>query len=227
MRSSGRAAFFDVDETVIKAKSMFDFLRFWLDTRGDDGTAYERAMSDIKTMAADDVPRSEINRSYYRLYTGSSYDELLTAGRAWYAAYRTGSAAFVKATVRAVEVHRAAGDSVGLVSGSFPACLRPLAEDLGADVVLCTEPVVGDGGLLTGEVVTPMIGAAKASAVAATISGWGFSAAECFGYGDHATDLDMLSVVGNPRAVEGDPVLVRHARARGWPILSAQTGPLH
>lgn len=225
MRSSGRAAFFDVDETVIKTKSMFDFLRFWMEKQGDDGTAYEQTMSDVKAMAADGVPRTEINRTYYRLYTGASYEEVLKAGQDWYAAYRGGSNAFVTATLKAIKVHQAAGDSVGLVSGSFAACLQPLADDLGTELILCTEPVVDDHGLLTGEVVRPMIGAAKASAVAAAISVWGFTASECFGYGDHSTDLDMLSVVGNPRAIDWDPALVRHARANGWPILSAQTGP--
>lgn len=221
-----RLAFFDVDETLITAKSMFDFLRHWLARDGDDGVRrYEREHGRLRTAAASGLPRTEINRAYYRLFAGVARAELTAAGAQWYAAYRARPDAFVAASVAALTAHRSAGDRVVLVSGSFRACLEPLAADLGADLVLCSEPVVADDGTLTGEVRRPMIGRAKATAAAETILRHGARAEDCFAYGDHSSDLDLLCTVGHPTVVGRDPVLAEHAEANGWPVLPDAAAP--
>ncbi|MFF3455492.1 HAD family hydrolase [Streptomyces sp. NPDC002730] len=219
MTSARRSAFFDADETVITAKSMFAFLRHWMAQNGDSGSGYDRVMADIRSLAADNVDRSEINRAYYRLFKGVSQQELVAAGRDWYDGYRNGPSAFVGATLDALDRHRAAGDLICLVSGSFRAVLEPLAEEIAAEIILCTEPVVGEDGLLTGEVHQPMIGAAKTAAVAGTIAAHRLSPADCYGYGDHLSDLGLLEQVGNPHVVDVDPALVALAKERGWPVL--------
>ncbi|WP_327324877.1 HAD-IB family hydrolase [Streptomyces sp. NBC_01210] len=219
MTSARRSAFFDADETVITAKSMFAFLRHWMAQNGDSGSGYDRAMADIRSLAADNVDRSEINRTYYRLFKGVSQQELVAAGRDWYDGYRNGPTAFVGATLDALDGHRAAGDLICLVSGSFRAVLEPLAEEIAAEIILCTEPVVGEDGLLTGEVHQPMIGAAKTAAVAGAIAAHRLSPADCYGYGDHLSDLGLLEQVGNPHVVDVDPALVALAKERGWPVL--------
>jgi HAD superfamily hydrolase (TIGR01490 family) len=212
-------AFFDVDETLITVKSMFDFLRFWLARRGDDGTSFQRAAGRLHAIAAQGRPRSDVNRAYYQLFAGVPYASLREAGELWYADYRRRPDAFVAATVAALARHREAGDTTALVSGSFRACLDPLARDLGADLVLCTEPVVGEDGRLTGAVVRPMIGHVKAAAVSETLTALGADPAASFGYGDHASDLDMLTRIGRPRVVGHDPVLRARAAEYGWPVL--------
>ncbi|MEV7402791.1 HAD-IB family hydrolase [Streptomyces sp. NPDC091267] len=226
-RAVTRAAFFDVDETLINTKSMFDFLRFWMARHGDDGSGYEAVMAGVRADADSGVHRSEINRGYYRRFAGVPADELTRAGREWYEEYRRGPAAVTVATWAAASRHREAGDLVVLVSGSFRGCLGPLAEDLRADLVLCSEPVVGPDGRLTGEVVRPMIGSVKADAVRETIAELGLNAAESSCYGDHASDLDMLMSVGRPVVVGGaDRVLMEHAQRLDWPVLSAAPGYL-
>ena len=221
-----RAAFFDVDETVIKVKSMFDFLRHWHERAGSGADAYETAVARLHAIADAGRPRSEVNRAYYRGFAGVPHADLMAEGRTWYARYRERPDAFVRSTQEALRRHRLAGDHVVFVSGSFSACLDPLAEDLGADLVLGTEPVVGADGRLTGEIVRPMIGEVKALAVRETLDGYGFDAAESCCYGDHASDLDMLRQVGRPHQVGTDPVLSEHAVRENWPRLSAATGPL-
>lgn len=225
MRNHARAAFFDVDETVIRVKSMFEFLRYWMARNGDDGGEYRRVRAEFHEMAATGVERIEINRKYYRLFTGADHRSLREAGADWYVQYRTEPTAFVTATLVALDGHRAAGDTIVLVSGSFRPCLDPIAADVGAGHVLCTEPLVGPDGRLTGEVRRPMIGENKAAAVAETMTRLRLETDNCFCYGDHASDLGMLSAVGNPRVVGADPVLTEHARRNGWPVLPATTGP--
>lgn len=224
MKSHARAAFFDVDETVIRVKSMFEFLRYWLARNGDDGSEYRKTQERFHELAAAGVERIEINRKYYRLFTGVDHAALRDAGYDWYIQYRAEPTAFVTATLAAIEEHRAAGDLIVLVSGSCRPCLDPLAKDVGAGLVLCSEPVVGEDGTLTGEVVRSMIGDNKAAAVAETMTRLGFDPRECSCYGDHASDLGMLSTVGHPTVVGADPVLIEHARRNGWPVLPATAG---
>ena len=219
--SAVRLAFFDVDETLITVKSMFAFLRWWMVRRDGDERAYLPAVAQLQARASAGVDRTEINRAYYRLLAGVPSSELSSDGREWYEEYRRGPDAFVAATLAAVAGHREAGVEVVLVSGSFPGVLEPLAEDVGADEVLCTEPIAGDDGRLTGEVVRPMIGANKGAAVRALLSARAADPAVCFSYGDHASDLEMLRAVGHPHVVGEDPVLLAAAASGGWPVLPA------
>ena len=219
------AAFFDVDETVIRVKSMFEFLRFWLARHGDDGRAYAAAHAELRTIAEAGMHRSHVNRAYYRNFAGVAEDEVVEAGADWYAEYRLEPDAFVTATLATVDEHRRAGDTVVFVSGSFRPVVGPLADDLGAEVILCSEPTVGPDGRYTGEVRVPMIGDNKGRAVVATIAARGLRAEACASYADHATDLEMLTAVGHPAVVGDDPVLVAHAARGGWPVLSPATGP--
>ena len=220
------AAFFDVDETLLNAKSLFEFLRFWLTRQGDDGSAHDRVMAQVRGLAALGTDRAVINRVLFRPYAGASPDELSGAGEDWYRSIRTRPAGFVRAGLDALARHRSAGHTVVLVSGSSAACLAPPARDLGADLVICTEPVLGPDGRLTGEVVVPMIGDAKRRAVEELLATRGLDPCDCHAYGDHVSDLGMLGAVGNAYAVGSHAPLLAHALAHGWPVLSARPGPL-
>ncbi|MFL6123920.1 HAD family hydrolase, partial [Actinophytocola sp.] len=154
-----RVAFFDVDETLFAGKSIFEFLRHWLAVTDGDGTRYRSVRAAARRDAAAGIPREELNRRFYRHLAGASHAELLREGRRWYDGIRDSPTGFVRAGLDAVATHKAEGDLVVLVSGSMRPILGPLAADLRADLVLCTELVVA-GGQLTGEVVRPMIGPA-------------------------------------------------------------------
>jgi phosphatidylglycerophosphatase C len=54
-------------------------------------------------------------------------------------------------TVARLRWHQSQGHDVVFVSASFGAYLHPLGDRLGADGVVCTELVVDDGGILTGD----------------------------------------------------------------------------
>lgn len=203
---------------------MFDFLRFRLPAE-----QYAAEHGRLREMAGAGVDRTEINRAYYRLYAGASRHELMEQGRAWYTAVRHGGRVgppFIASGLRALREHRQAGHRIALVSGSFRPCLQPFAEEVGADLILCTEPLLDGGGRLTGEVDTPMIGEAKGVAALKAIAAAGADPADCHAYGDHASDLPLLLAVGSPAVVGGDEVLLDHARSRGWPVLPAGTEPL-
>ncbi|NYI08262.1 HAD family hydrolase [Allostreptomyces psammosilenae] len=216
------AAFFDVDETLIGVKSMFRFLGHYLRLRGESQQVYERLTGQLRREAAAGVPREHVNRSYYRLFAGQPVERLARAGRDWYRWEQREAAAdgglFLAGPVDELRRHQRRGDVVHLLSGSFFACLDPLAEALGADAALGTRPVVRRGEL-TGEVLRPMIGAAKGRALALAVGLRGYDGARCHAYGDHASDLPMLAAAGSATVVGDDPVLGEEARRRGWRVL--------
>lgn len=215
------AAFFDVDETLIRAKSMFSFLRFHLARRGEPEGTYDRLTAPLHRGAAAGVPRQEINRRYYRLYEGESAAALADAGRAWFDEQCTLGGLFIEETVSRLQLHRATGDFVVLLSGSFAACLDPVAEHVGADWAIGTRPTIRRG-TFTGEVVTPMIGAAKGRAAHAVAGVRGLGLAASTAYADHSSDLDLLTAVGTAVVVGDDPVLTDQAVRRGWERLTPQ-----
>jgi HAD superfamily hydrolase (TIGR01490 family) len=212
------AAFYDVDETLISVKSMFDFLDFYLehpDTDMGDGRAERLAF--MRAAAKDKaVPRVELNRIYYRVYAGERAERLAALGEEWFAQRRR-RPGFVLAPVVATLVrHRLAGHPTVLVSGSMPACLDPIAAALGADHVLCSRPVADADGVLTGEIEASLIGEGKRIAVRALAAREGISLPLSFGYADHTSDLPMLTLLGHPAVVGEEPELLAHADANGW-----------
>ncbi|MFD0530711.1 haloacid dehalogenase-like hydrolase [Kitasatospora arboriphila] len=78
------------------------------------------------------------------MYAGESAERLAAAGEAWFER-AVEDDLFVPETVTAAERHRAAGDALVLVSGSFFACLDPIAAQLRADWTVGTRPVVRGG----------------------------------------------------------------------------------
>jgi HAD superfamily hydrolase (TIGR01490 family) len=216
------AAFFDVDDTLIAVKSVFRFLAFHLRLRGRPDTEYAAVRERVRR-AGETGTRTAALAEYFRTFAGLGEAELAGHGRAWFDAELRGGRLFHQPVLDRLVAHAAAGEAVVLVSGSFPPCLDPIAEHVGADVVLCSRPEVRDGRY-TGSVATPMIGAAKAAAVRDCAEALGLDLAACSAYGDHVSDLPLLDVVGRPVVVGADPVLVAHAADRGWPALAGVTG---
>ncbi|MCX5401505.1 HAD family phosphatase [Streptomyces sp. NBC_00102] len=217
-------AFFDVDETVIAAKSMVAFREYWL-ARTDPSRAEEDA-SALRAATRTEPDREALNRWYYRRYAGVPLADLEAAGRLWYDTYRRGASAFVLDSVEALAEQRAAGRGIVLVSGSMHPVLTPLAEELEVAAVLCTELEVGADGLLTGEVLRPMIGEAKAEAAIRFMRERAVDPGDCFAYGDHESDLALLRAVGRPVVVGASGPLNSEAARCGWTVLSGRPGPL-
>jgi HAD superfamily hydrolase (TIGR01490 family) len=201
--------FCDVDETLIRPKSMFDFLEFHTEP-----AEHRRVVAELRDLAARGVPRTEVNRAYYRAWRGRAAAGVRAAGRDWFADRAARPGFWVEETRDALARHRAAGAHLVLVSGSFDAPLRPVADAVGAHHLLCTRPVT-DGGRYTGAIEEPMIGDHKRAAVARLLAAHPqVDPARCWAYGDHPSDLPMLDLVGNPVAVGDDPAVAAHLAAR-------------
>ena len=67
-------------------------------------------------------------------------------------------------------------------------------------------------------------GPAKAEAVKALAEREGLDLARCSAYSDSSNDLPMLSLVGDPCAINPDARLRAHAEQQGWRIRDYRTG---
>jgi len=139
------------------------------------------------------------------------YDELM-ADRIW------------SGTRALAQLHLDAGQRVWLVTAAPAELASLIARRLGLTGALGTVAENRDGvytGRLVGE---PLHGPAKAEAIHALAEREGLDLSRCSAYSDSANDVPILSIVGNPVAVNPDSQLKRIARENGWAIKDFRTG---
>ncbi|MER6097816.1 HAD-IB family hydrolase [Streptomyces sp. NPDC001728] len=211
-----RAAFFDVDETLITCKSMACVLARFCGRGEVAARRLAAARASLQQQIREGVPREQVNRSFFRFLAGSHLDDLEACGQEWYGKARAGGLLHTP-VYEALRRHADAGDLVVLVSGAFAACLDPLAREIGADLVVCTVPEVTSEGRLTGELIgAPMIGEAKAEAAHRIMTAFGLAPEDCSAYADDESDLPLLRAVGHPVLVGDGPVSAPRAETATW-----------
>ena len=215
-----RAAFFDLDKTVIAKASMAAFGR----------PLYRGGLINRRLIA-----RALVSQIIY-LHLGASEQKLarmresiLTLTLGWdqqqiREIVRESLEDTVEPIIYAealdlIEAHRAAGHKVYLVSASPEVIVAPLAEHLGVDGAIASRPVVDENGRYTGEMEFYAYGPFKAQAIEELALREGLDLAESSAYSDSYTDIPMLEVVGHPVAVNPDRVLAKVAREREWEVM--------
>ncbi|MDF2690774.1 MAG: HAD-superfamily subfamily hydrolase [Gammaproteobacteria bacterium] len=226
MKTSAQSyyAFFDVDETLVNLKSMFDFLKFYYQAIYSPQQAealYQQHYQQLKNLAEQGLAREQVNLSYYQLYKGHSWDKLNQIGLEWFEYQKRHNPHFYhSAILNEIKQHQDKSAGIVLVSGSFLPCLKPIELDINADATLCINPVI-ENGILSGDIIgIQTIGQGKADAIKNFIKTMGFSQLnQCYAYGDHISDLAMLSCVGNPVVFPNCNSLIQYAKAHSWKIL--------
>lgn len=212
--------FFDVDDTLISIKSMLSFQTFWYERTGDDEgrIAYEE---DLRQHLHPGASWEFLNRLYYRHFKGRHPREVTEMGRAWFDEVRGGEVPFYHPRPLAeLRAHQRAGREVVFVSGSFPALLEPIAQELQVQHLLSTRLDVRDGRY-TGEILPPQtIGSGKVEALTQFLKTQGGLPERCYAYGDDVSDFPMLRAVGQPTVVSGGRELEAKARAMGWRVIA-------
>lgn len=219
------AAFFDVDNTVLRGASIFYFARElyrrdffsltdlarmgWMQARfkavGEKlehvQLIRERALSFVQGHAVAEI--TAIGEHVY--------DEVI-ADKIW------------PGTHALAQLHLDAGQRVWLVTATPIEMADTIARRLGLSGALGTVAESVDGvytGRLVGE---PLHGHAKADAVAALAEHEGLELPRCSAYSDSAHDIPLLELVGRPCAINPDARLRAHAKAHGWRVRDYRTG---
>ena len=221
MSESRRAAFFDVDGTLVRTNIVHAFAYYAM----NQGTLFGTAWRTARTVASlpvywalDQVNRKVFNEVFYRAYQGISQDRLLVLAEELLEDVL--KPAVHPGTPRLLDQARRAGCRIVLVTGALDFTVEGLARHLGADDLLANRMHFVDG-VATGRVVPPLIeGAHKAQAIRDYCLRHGLSLDRSHAYSDSFSDYPMLAVVGHPAAVNPDLRLRNVARSYEWPILS-------
>lgn len=220
MADAGRAAFFDVDGTLIRTNIVHAFGFYAMNQGSIFGTAWRTAGVLARVplyWAVDKVDRKTFNEIFYASYRGMSEDRLLVLARELFEeVIRPG---IYPGTPRLLEQARRAGCRIVLVTGALDFTVKHLAEHLGADDFIANRMHFVEG-VATGRVVPPIVeGAHKAVIIRDYCVREGIALDRSHAYSDSFSDYPMLAVVGHPAAVNPDLRLRNVARAYEWPIL--------
>ncbi len=212
-----RAAFFDVDGTLLKSTIVHYYI--WL--RSAQVPVLLKYVwligflpKIVYYLILDSVSRSRFNRVFYANYRGMNAGATKARALEMFETYLRPK--LFPAAVSEIQAYREAGVAVVLVTGSLDFIVEPMAAHLAVDAVLAPQLEERDG-VFTGELTTvPLIGAEKAKAIHAYAEAHGLALETCYAYGDSRSDLPMLECVGNPAVVNPGKALRERALADRW-----------
>ncbi|MFU8838094.1 MAG: HAD family hydrolase [Thiohalomonadaceae bacterium] len=116
--------------------------------------------------------------------------------------------------------HRDNGDYLLIITATNRFVTGPIAEALGVDAMLATEPAMANGRY-TGEVEgVPCFQQGKVTRLNDWLTQTGQHLEGSWFYSDSHNDLPLLERVSHPVAVDADATLSDHARLKGWPEIS-------
>ena len=220
------AAFFDVDNTLMQGASIFHFARGlhrrdFFSTRDIVGAAWKQAY--FRIVGVEDPEHvAEARASALSFIAGHTVSELEEVAEE---IFDEGMAHRIWPGTRALaQMHLDQGQRVWLVTAAPIEIASIIARRLGLTGAMGTVAEHEDG-VYTGRLVGDLLhGPAKAEAIKALAVREDLDLSRCAAYSDSSNDLPMLSMVGEPCAINPDARLRAHARAEGWRIRDYRTG---
>ncbi len=220
------AAFFDVDNTVMQGASIFHLARGlhrrkFFTTREIASAAWKQAY--FRVVGVEDPEHvAEARQAALSFIAGHTTAELEELGEA---IFDEAMAHRIWPGTRALaQLHLDEGQRVWLVTAAPIEIAGIIARRLGLTGAMGTVAEHVDG-VYTGRLVGDLLhGVAKAEAIKALAAREGLDLARCSAYSDSVNDLPMLSLVGDPCAINPDSRLRAHARAHGWRVRDYRTG---
>lgn len=218
-RGSGVAAFFDVDNTIIRGASAFHIARA-LKQRGYFGTRdiikFGWEQGKYLVLGETEAQMETLRTDGVAIVKGWSVAEMAQIGEEVYDEVL--ALRIFPGTKKLLDDHLAKGHQVWLVTASPVEVGRVVAKRMGATGALGTTPEQ-EGGYYTGRLNGPMLhGAGKAEAITKLAAEQGLDLAASYAYGDSINDQYMLGAVGHPCAINPDSKLRSFAQEHGWDI---------
>lgn len=211
-------AIFDLDNTLIGGDS--DYL--WGQFLAEEGIVDEEYQRE--------------NRRYYDEYVAGTLDiqEFLTFQLGPLAAHDINTllawrARFLKEKIepimltcaeKIIEKHRKSGDILLIVTATNSFVTAPIADRLGIEHLIATEPEMNDGQYTGNVAGTPCFKAGKVERLSRWLEETGHNLDSSWFYSDSHNDLPLLERVAHPVAVDPDEILTAVAKKRGWPVIS-------
>lgn len=215
------AAFYDVDGTLIKTNVVHAYAYYAANSPGMMGK-----LASVGSLLAglpfywlaDKYDRRAFNEAFYKNYKGFTEDRLVVLGEEIFEKVIRPN--IFEGARSLVDRSLGQGRDQILVTGALDVVTAPLADYLGMDGFKANR-LEYKNGKATGKLRKPMMaGANKALWIRRYAEEHGYDLDRCFAYADSGSDIPMLSVVGNPCAVNPDFRLKTKARSYDWPVLN-------
>jgi HAD superfamily hydrolase (TIGR01490 family) len=218
-------AIFDLDNTLLGGDSDYLWGRFLVEKGLVDGVKYERE-----------------NQRFYDEYKAGTLDiyeflrfslrplsehDMATLDE-WHRQFMNEKIAPIMLPKAAalLEKHRAQGDYLLIITATNRFVTGPIAERLGVDELIATDPEIV-AGRYTGNVSgTPCFQQGKVTRLEQWLTQSGHNLAGSYFYSDSRNDIPLLEMVAHPVAVDPDETLEDHAQLKGWPIISLRDHPV-
>ena len=215
-----RAAFFDVDNTLIRGSTIY-FLGRGMYQRGyftkKDISRF--VLANLRFRLTGKENKEEIARfqkSATDFIGGHSVKDIEAIGQEIYDEYV--SPAIWQGTIEIAQKHLSSNEEVWLVTAAPEDMAVLIAKRLGLTGALGSKAEIKDGAY-TGAMLGALLhGKEKVIAVQDLAQRTGLDLAECYAYSDSHNDLPLLQCVGHPSAINPDAILGLRAMAEGWPI---------
>ncbi len=220
------ASYFDVDGTLVRTNLIHPTL-FYLLNQATPGRTLARvggALMRAPLLALAELrDRRAFNEALYMLFRGMTEDRLVVlADEAVEKVLRPAVYPGARDLIRRC---KDLGHEVVICSGALDFLMAPLARELGADTVIANRLEFHDR-VASGRMIPPVVaGPTKALLIREHARRNGHDLDASFAYSDSYSDVPMLSVVGNPSAVNPDAALERLAHAHRWPVLHLDRTP--
>ncbi|HEY2297005.1 MAG TPA: HAD-IB family hydrolase [Jatrophihabitans sp.] len=219
------AAFFDVDNTMMIGASIFHFAkglaaRKFFSWRDLSRFTAQQLRLRVRGESHDDLHRTR--ESALAFIAGKDVAEIVALGEEIYDEEL--SDRIWPGTLALAQAHLDRGQRVWLVTATPVELATIIARRLRLTGALGTV-AESSNGVYTGHLVGEVLhGEAKAHAVQALAEREGLELDKCSAYSDSINDIPLLSLVGNPVAVNPDSALRAEAKAHGWEIRDFRSG---
>jgi len=215
-----RAAFFDVDNTLVRGSTIY-FLGRGMYQRGffTKADISRFVLANLRFRLTGTEKQDEINRfqkAAQDFIGGHNVSEINSVAQEIYDEFV--SPKLWAGTIEIAQTHLNEGVEVWLVTAAPEDMATLIADRLGFTGALGSKAAIVDGHY-TGEMNGPLLhGKEKAIAIRDLANQRGFVLDECFGYSDSHNDLPLLQTVGKPSAINPDAILRIRALKEKWPI---------
>ena len=215
-----RAAFFDVDNTLIRGSTIY-FLGRGMYQRGyfTKRDISRFVLANLRFRLTGKENKEEIARfqkSATDFIGGHSVKDIEAIAQEIYDEYV--SPAIWQGTIEIAQKHLSNNEEVWLVTAAPEDMAVLIANRLGLTGALGSKAEIKDGAY-TGAMLGALLhGKEKVFAVQDLAERTGLNLAECYAYSDSNNDLPLLQCVGHPSAINPDAILGLRAMAEGWPI---------
>jgi HAD superfamily hydrolase (TIGR01490 family) len=217
-------AIFDLDHTLLVGDSDYLWGRFLVDHGHVDAETYERQ-----------------NRVFYEQYAAGTLDirefcrfAFAPLARNPVETLHRWREQFVRERIEPIvaplapallERHRVQGDRLLITTATNRFITEPIAQLLGVDVLIATDPEMVDGRYTGGVSGIPNFRDGKVARLQAWLAQQPEAPRRISCYSDSHNDLPLLMLADRPVAVDPDDRLRATAIERGWPVISLRGEP--